>query len=341
MHPVDMRSDTVTRPTPGMWDAIRNAELGDDVLGDDPTVLRLQDMAAERLGKEAALFTPSRTMANQIAIRLLTQPGDEVIVEGGAHPFNYEGGAPAMISGVQLRTLAGNKGILDPKDVAGAFRPSDPHFPPVKLICAEDTANRGGGTPYPIEILDELCNVAHSRDAHAHLDGARLFNAQAATGISAARRGKHFDTISFCLSKGLGAPVGSLLVGDKALIHRGLWVRKALGGGMRQAGLLAAAGIYALDHHVDRLSEDHVRAQKLAEGLRSAGYSAPTPLSNMLYVDVANGPEAQNKLEEHGVRCLSVSATALRLVTHINVDDAGIEHAVSVFGQLSDELLPN
>lgn len=339
MHPVDMRSDTVTQPTKAMWDAMRNAELGDDVLGDDPTVLRLQDMAAERLGKEAALFTPSGTMANQIAIRLLTQPGDEVIVEGGAHPFNYEGGAPAMISGVQLRTIAGTNGILDPKDVAGSFRPSDPHFPPVKLICAEDTANRGGGTPYPIEVLDELCHLAHSRNASAHLDGARLFNAQAATGISVARRSQHFDTISFCLSKGLGAPVGSLLVGNKDLIHRGLWVRKALGGGMRQAGLLAAAGIYALDHNVDRLADDHGRAQTLAEGLRAAGYSAPTPLSNMLYVDVANGPEAQDKLEEHGVRCLSVSDTALRLVTHINVADAGIEHAISVFRKLSGELL--
>jgi len=341
MPVVDLRSDTVTQPTPGMWDAITSAALGDDVLGDDPTVIRLQEMAAERLGTEAAIFTPSGTMANQIAIRTQTQPGDEVLVEGGAHPFNYEGGAPAMISGVQIRTVAGENGILDPADVAGSFRPSDPHFPPLTLVCAEDTANRGGGTPYPIDTLDALCAIAHDRGASAHLDGARLFNAQAASGVSAARRAQHFDTVSICLSKGLGAPIGSLLCGPRDLIHKALWVRKALGGGMRQAGLLAAAGIYAFENNIDRLADDHARAASLAEGLRAAGYTAPPPASNMLYVDVKDGPAAQDLLDAAGVRCLAVSDTALRLVTHLDVDDAGIQHASDAFHRMADVLLPD
>lgn len=336
---VDMRSDTVTRPSNGMWDAIRSAELGDDVLGDDPTVIRLQDMSAERLGKEAAIFTPSGTMANQIAIRIQTQPGDEVIVEGGAHPFNYEGGAPAMISGVQMRTVPGIDGILNPTDVAQAFRPADPHFPPTKMISAEDTANRGGGVPYPIATLDQLGILAHGHGAAAHLDGARVFNAQVATGISAARRSQHFDTVSFCLSKGLGAPVGSLLCGPKDLIHRALWVRKALGGGMRQAGILAAAGVYALENNIDRLGDDHARARRLAEGLRHAGFPAPVPASNMLYVDVRDGERAQTLLEAEGVRCLAASSTVLRLVTHLDVDDADIAHTIAAFERLADELI--
>jgi threonine aldolase len=339
MPAVDMRSDTVTRPTPGMWDAMTSAEIGDDVLGDDPTVHRLQDMAAERLGKEAAIFTPSGTMANQIAIRTQTQPGDEMVVEHGAHPFNYEGGAPAMISGVQVRTLPGTNGILDPADVAQCFRPSDPHFAPVTLIGAEDTANRGGGTPYPLDVLDALGDVAHQHGASAHLDGARVFNAEVATGISVGRRSRAFDTVSFCLSKGLGAPIGSLLCGPKDLIHKALWVRKALGGGMRQAGILAAAGVYALDNNVERLADDHARAAALAKGLRAAGYTAPPPPTNMLYVNVLDGPAAQDRLEQLGVRCLAVSPTALRLVTHLDVDDAGIDSAIEAFQRLADEFL--
>jgi len=331
---VDMRSDTVTRPTDAMWDAMRSAELGDDVLGDDPTVLKLESLAASMLGKEAALFTPSGTMANQIAIRLQTQPGDAVLMEAGAHPFNYEGAAAAMISSVQIRPVAGDHGILDPAVVAAHFRPSDPHFAPVSLISAEDTANRGGGTPYPLETLDALGQLAQDRGVAAHMDGARLFNAVVASGITAARRARHFDTVSVCLSKGLGAPVGSLLIGPKALIERGRWVRKALGGGMRQAGVLAAAGIYALNHHIDRLAEDHSRAQALAEGLSSMGFGAGQPLSNMVYVDVRDGPAAQDTLDAAGLRCLAVSPTALRVVTHLDVDDAGIAHALSAFSDM-------
>jgi threonine aldolase len=334
MTPVDMRSDTVTRPTDAMWDAMRAAELGDDVLGDDPTVIQLETLAASLLGKEAALFTPSGTMANQIAIRLQTQPGDAILMEAGAHPFNYEGAAAAMISSVQIRPITGENGILNPDVAATHFRPPDPHFAPVSLLSAEDTANRGGGTPYPLEVLDALGKLAHGRGVAAHMDGARLFNAVVASGVSAARRARHFDTVSVCLSKGLGAPVGSLLIGPKTLIDRGRWVRKALGGGMRQAGLLAAAGIYALNHHIDRLVDDHTRAQNLADGLTRMGYGAGRPLSNMVYVDVKDGPMAQDSLESAGLRCLAVSPTALRVVTHLDVDDAGIAHALSAFSDI-------
>jgi threonine aldolase len=324
-----------------MWTAMRSAELGDDVLGDDPTVIRLEEIAAERFNKEAAIFTPSGTMANQIAIRLHTQPGDEVLMEAGAHPFNYEGGATALISGVQIRPITGIDGILDPADVANHFRPEDPHFSPVRLICAEDTANRGGGTPYPLDVLHALANLAHSKNAAAHMDGARIFNAEQATDITVAARTENFDTVAFCLSKGLGAPIGSLLVGPQPLIHRAKWVRKALGGGMRQAGVIAAAGVYALENHVHRLKDDHARAQRLAEGLRKSGYSAPTPASNMLYVDVRDGPLAQDILDKNGIRCLAVSSSTLRLVTHLDVTDQGVEDAISAFDTLASKLLPH
>jgi len=340
MATVDMRSDTVTRPTNGMWDAMRNAELGDDVLGDDPTVLRLEAMSAARFNKDAAIFTPSGTMANQIAIRLHTQPGDEILMEAGAHPFNYEGGAAALISGVQIRPIQGTNGILNPSDLAQHFRGEDPHYSPVGLVCAEDTANRGGGTPYPLETLQQLCTLSREKGAGTHMDGARVFNAEQATNISVADRTAGFDTVSFCLSKGLGAPIGSLLVGPRDMIHKAKWIRKALGGGMRQAGVIAAAGIYALENHVERLREDHARARRLAQALSGAGYPTPEPASNMIYVDVQNGQVAQDVLDENGVRCLAVSPTALRLVTHLDVNDEGIEHAIQVFEKLANSLAP-
>lgn len=339
MARVDLRSDTVTRPTPAMRQAIANAEVGDDVFGDDPTILRLQAMAAERTGKEAAIFTPSGTMANQIAIRLQTQPGDEILMEGGAHPFNYEAGGPAMISGVTTRTLPGTRGILNPEDVAACFRPKDPHFAPLKLVSAEDTANRGGGTPYPLDVLDQIATLSHERGASAHLDGARLFNAVVASGVTAGRRARQYDTVSFCLSKGLGAPVGSLLCGPAPLIERALWVRKALGGAMRQAGVLAAAGIYALEHHIDRLAEDHGRAKTLAEGLRAAGYAADEPPTNMVYVEVKDGPAGQEALASRDVHCCAVGPTTIRLVTHLDVDDAGVTQTINAFKDLSESLL--
>ena len=337
---VDMRSDTVTRPTSSMWDAMRSAELGDDVLGDDPTVQALQERAAAMLGKEAALFVPSGTMANQIAIRLHTQPGDSIVMEATAHHFNYEAAGAAMISGVQTRTLPGVDGILDPADVSKAFPKRDPHCSPTRLLTVEDTANRGGGTPHPLATLDALAREAHCRGAATHLDGARLFNAAVATETDVSRRVRDFDTVSICLSKGLGAPVGSVLAGPADLIDRALWIRKALGGGMRQAGVIAAAGLYALEHHVERLSDDHARATRLGQALTELGYPTKPPRSNMLYVTVTDGSEAQSLLESKGVQCLSVSQTELRLVTHLDVDDDGIDRAISAFETLSAQMRP-
>ncbi|MEC7949184.1 MAG: GntG family PLP-dependent aldolase [Myxococcota bacterium] len=332
---VDLRSDTVTRPTAAMRRAIADAIVGDDVLGDDPTVQRLEAMVAERLGKEAALFTPSGTMANQLAIRCHTRPGDEILVEAGAHPFNYEAAGAAMISGVQIRTQAGERGMLDPEAVATAFHPDDPHYAPLKLVCVEDTANRGGGTVWPLERLDAVSAAARAGGAATHLDGARFFNAVVASGIPAARRAQGYDTVSVCLSKGLGAPVGSLLAGDRALIHVARRMRKALGGGMRQAGILAAAGVHAIEQHIDRLADDHARALQLVEGLRSFGYSAATPDTNMVYVTVPDGGHWVSSLAERGIRTLAVGPDELRLVTHLDVDDSGIAKTLDAFEALA------
>lgn len=333
---VDLRSDTVTRPTPAMRRAIADAVVGDDVLGDDPTVKRLEALVAERLGKEAALFTPSGTMANQLAIRCHTRPGDEILVEAGAHPYNYEAAGAAMISGVQIRTQPGDRGMLAPASVATAFHPDDPHYAPLTLVCVEDTANRGGGTVWPLDRLDAVSAAARSGGAATHLDGARFFNAVVASGIPAARRARGYDTVSVCLSKGLGAPVGSLLAGPKDLLHVARRMRKALGGGMRQVGILAAAGLHAMEHHVDRLSDDHVRAQRLAEGLRAAGYGAASPETNMVYVTVPDGNTWVAALDERGIRTLAVGPGELRLVTHLDIDDAGIARTLAAFRELAD-----
>ncbi|MCK6502905.1 low-specificity L-threonine aldolase [Myxococcota bacterium] len=331
---IDLRSDTVTRPTAAMRQAMFAAEVGDDVYGEDPTVNRLEAVAAERLGKEAALFLPSGTMANQVAIRCHTQPGDEVILEAGAHPFHYEAGAAAMISGVLLRLLPGVDGALDPAQVQAAFRGPDVHVAPQTLVCVEDTSNRGGGTPWSLAALDQVAAVAHAAGAATHMDGARLWNAVVATGVPADRRARGYDTVAFCLSKGLGAPVGSLLCGPAALIGRARRVRKALGGGMRQAGFLAAAGLYALDHHVERLALDHARAADLAAGLRGLGL-APSPApTNMVYVEVEDAPATVEALRARGVLCNAVGPSRLRLVTHLDIDDEDVAAAVDAFRQV-------
>ncbi len=330
---VDLRSDTVTRPTPGMLRAMSEAPVGDDVFGDDPSVNRLQDRSAELLGKEAALFVPSGTMANQVAIRAHTEPGDEIIVESGAHIFLYEGGGFAALSGVSARCVDGARGILDPGDVAAAIRPPGglSHFPNTKLIALEDTANRGGGTVYPRDVVAGIRAVADEHGLALHLDGARMFNAAVAAGLSAEEVARPFDTISFCLSKGLGCPVGSLLVGSRAFVDRAHRFRKMFGGGMRQAGFLAAAGLYALDHHVDRLAEDHARARRLADALVASGRFTPSaPVeTNMAYVDTA-GP-AQDVVEraaEQGVLTHATGPNTIRVVAHLDVDDAGIDRAI-------------
>lgn len=326
---VDLRSDTVTQPTHAMKQAMVTAPLGDDVLGDDPTVQALEAHCAHLSGKEAAIFVPSGTMANQIAIALHTRPGDEILLEQGAHPFNYEAGGAAVISGAQIRPLVGSDtGILDTEVVRAAIRHEDDHYAPATLLCVEDTANRGGGTVYPLDRLDALSELARQRGLKSHVDGARVMNAVVASGIPLARRVAGFDTLSFCFSKGLGAPVGSVLCGTAEEMKRGRRIRKLLGGGMRQSGMLAAAAQYALDHHVERLSEDHQRASTLATAARELGLDLAMPDTNIVYINVPDSAVFVSGLDAHGVQCLAVSPTRVRLVVHLGIDDADIDTTI-------------
>lgn len=332
---IDLRSDTVTRPTAAMKRAMFEAEVGDDVYGEDPTINRLEAVAAERAGMEAALFVPSGSMANQIAIRVHTRPGDEVLTHEDSHPFNWEAAGAAVIAGVQLRPLPGARGLLSVDAVKGAFKPEDPHIAPPRLLTLEDTANRGGGTVYPLDRIEALGRVAHAEGLSVHLDGARVFNAVVASGIALEQRVSSVDTLSFCLSKGLGCPVGSLLCGPRDLIHIGRRVRKMLGGGMRQAGFLAAAGLYALDHHVERLADDHARAQRLCEGLRARGYAVDTPETNLVFItDLVDARALSTAAATHGVRFSAVGPTSVRLAVHLDIDDAAVSRTVEVLDRL-------
>ena len=339
----DFRSDTVTVPTDAMRAAIAAAPVGDDVFGDDPSVNALQERAAALLSKEAALFVPSGTMANQVAIRTWTEPGDEIIAESTSHIFLYEGGGFAALSGVSLRQVDGAMGLLDPADVRRAVRPPGglSHFPVSKLICVENTANRGGGTIYPLATLQALRTVASDEGLRLHLDGARVFNAAVGLGVPVAEIAAPFDSVSVCLSKGLGAPVGSLLVGSRAFVDRAHRFRKMFGGGMRQAGILAAAGLHALEHHVDRLADDHARARRIGEELaRLPGVSVDlaTVQTNMVYVDVAGtGREADTWVELLAAEDIDTHATSrstLRFVTHLQLDDAAVDALIATFGDL-------
>jgi threonine aldolase len=331
---VDLRSDTVTRPTPAMREAIAAAVVGDDVFDDDPTVHALQDRVAGLLGKERALFVPSGTMGNQIALRSLASPGDEVFVEAECHIFNYEAGAAAALSGVQLRPLAGTRGALDPDTVAAAVRRDDVHHPPSRLLCLENTHNRAGGAVIPLERLARAAAAARERGLAVHLDGARLWNAAVATGIPLARWAEPFDTVMMCFSKGLGAPVGSILAGDEEVIARARRARKMHGGGMRQAGILAAACLFALDHHVERLADDHRRARALAEraarvpGLAADPAATETNIVLIQVEDPARDAAAVVRaLEAQGVRMVPFGPRTVRAVTHLDVDDRAIERA--------------
>ncbi len=332
---IDLRSDTVTRPTPGMLDAMTSAALGDDVLGDDPTVKALEARSAELAGKEAAIFTPSGTMANLIAICVNTRQGDEILQEAGAHPFNYEAAGASAVAGVQIRPLTAERGLLSPEQVEAAIRPDNDHFAPATLLCVEDTANRGGGTVYPLEQIDALTALAKRRGLRRHLDGARVFNAVVKSGVELERRARDFDTVSFCFSKGLGAPVGSVLCGTAEDMHRARRIRKMLGGGMRQSGVLAAAALYAIDHHIERLADDHRRADALADGLNAMGFATDPHDTNLLYVHCSDGPAVQDALAQQGIACIAVAPDRVRLVTHLDVDDAGVEATLKAFSALA------
>jgi threonine aldolase len=362
---IDLRSDTVTRPTPGMRAAMAAAEVGDDVFGDDPTVIRLQERVAELLGKEAALFVPSGTMSNQICLRAQTQPGDEIICEANCHIYNYEAGGPAVLSGLMCRTVPGDRGILEVSQLVGLIRPDNEHNVRTRMVCLENTHNRGGGSIFPLDKLAAICSWAHSHGLLAHLDGARLMNAVVATGIPAHVWASHFDSVSICFSKGLGAPIGSALAGSKEMVARARRIRKVLGGGMRQVGVLAAAALYALDHHVQRLAEDHAHAQILAQAVReSPGVRLYPPVieTNILYmvVEPQAWPTASKsatdgaagmspgtptpaqilaqELKQRGVLVAATSRDAVRLVTHLDVSRAQVERAAEVIRQVTRQL---
>ncbi|MBH0196402.1 MAG: aminotransferase class I/II-fold pyridoxal phosphate-dependent enzyme, partial [Nitrospira sp.] len=331
--------DTVTVPTDGMRKAMARAEVGDDVYGEDPTVNRLQEMAAALLSKRFALFVPSGTMANQLAIRAHTQPGQEVIVESKSHIVRYEQGAAGALAGVQLHWVPGERGLMSAEQVEAAIRPTDPHSISTALICLENTHNAGGGTIYPLATIEKIRALAAKHNIPMHLDGARLMNAVAATTLPPASYAQHFETVSLCLSKGLGAPVGSLLISsDRQLIDRARRFRRMYGGAMRQAGVLAAAGIYALEHHVARLTDDHSHAKKLARLLQqipSVQISPQHVETNIVIFDVTDQrrtpAEIVAALKEQGVLINAIGGLSYRAVTHLNVSAKQIDEAGAVF----------
>lgn len=334
---VDLRSDTVTKPTPGMLKGMQEAVVGDDVFGEDPTVNALQEKAAHLMGKEAALFVASGTMGNQLSIKAHTQPGDEVILEGGAHAMNFEGGGGAVLSGVQFFAIPGNRGVFEAAQVEAAIRIDDVHFPVSRLVVVENTHNRGGGTVFPLSKIEQIRDLANQRGLRMHMDGARLWNACVATGISPAEYAAPFDSVSVCLSKSLGCPAGSLVLGAKDFIKRVHRFRKMIGGGMRQAGFLAAAGIYALDHHIDRLEEDHRKAKNLAQGLANIKNVLINPEeveTNIVFFDVSRAErtaqEVAAALRAKGILVLPTAKTRIRCVTHLDVSSPDIDHALQV-----------
>jgi len=334
VDPIDLRSDTVTRPTPAMREAMARAEVGDDVYGEDPTVNRLQAAAARLLGKPAALFVPSGTMGNQASLHACVRPGDVVLAGEGAHLLLFESGAAAALSGVQVQTL-GRGGFFGAADVIAAVNPREAHYAPTRVVAVENTHNRSGGRVFPLAAIREVAAAARERGLHLHLDGARLWNAVVATGTPAAAWAAPFDTVTVCLSKGLGAPVGSLVCGSAETIERVHRARKRFGGGMRQAGILAAAGLYALEHHIDRLAEDHANARRLAQGLAELGFHVdPAPETNMVMFDVADTGAFRAAARRHGLLINPIAEGRFRAVTHLGVSAGDIEDALARVGQL-------
>ncbi|MEM1310434.1 MAG: low-specificity L-threonine aldolase [Cyanobacteria bacterium P01_H01_bin.153] len=331
---IDLRSDTVTQPTSEMRQAIAQAPVGDDVLGDDPTVTELEEAVAALLGKEAAVYMPSGTMTNQVALRTHTEPGDEIILESQAHIYFYEAGGPAALSGVMCKLIHGQRGIFTAADLQAALRPWNEHYPRTKLVCLENTHNRGGGSIFPLSEIQSIAQVCQENNLRLHLDGARFWNACVATGISEAEYAAFFDTVSVCFSKGLGAPVGSALVGSRELIQRARRFRKMFGGGMRQAGIIAAGALYALQNHRDRLSEDHANARHLAQGLQAIDgitVNLATVETNLVYFHTPADLPAQDlaqQLAAAGVGVLPTAPHTLRAVTNLMVSQADINTAL-------------
>ena len=336
---VDLRSDTVTKPSKGMMEAMFSAPLGDDVFAEDPTVNQLQEKCAEMFGMDSALFCPSGTMTNQLAVNCHTVPMEEILVHRLSHIYNYENGGFAFHSGCSIRLLEGERGIIDPADVLANINPEFDWLPRTSLLCLENTVNKGGGSIYSLEQMSSLSNTAKEAGIPIHLDGARLFNALVETGNTTQEIGSIFDSISICLSKGLGAPVGSLLIGNKDFIKQARRKRKAFGGGMRQAGILAAAGIYALDKNVNRLTDDHVKAKEINTVLKKLPMVTNdlNPDTNIIMVEIDGSYGAErfmNELECHSIRTVPFGANWVRMVTHLDIGEKEMDHCLTVLSNL-------
>jgi threonine aldolase len=345
MPPIDLRSDTVTRPSAAMRQFIANAPVGDDVIDIDPTCDKLQSLTAELLGKEAAVFMPSGSMTNQVAVRIHCKPGDEFICEAGCHIYNYEQGAFAQLSGVVARTVEGKFGVLNLDQVRGLIRPDNEHLLRTRLICLENTHNRGSGKIQPYETVVAICEWARKNGLRTHLDGARLFNAVAATGIDAKTWSQHFDTVSVCFSKGLGAPVGSALAGTKEAMKEARRHRKLFGGGMRQVGMIAAGALYALENNRGRLVEDHANAQILAEAIRQTDGITLTPDvvdTNIVIFrveeSVGTAAEFAAELKEQNVLCFAIGPAQVRLVTHLDASREQCAAAAEILQSTAAEM---
>ena len=338
---IDLRSDTVTRPTPAMLEAMMRAEVGDDVLGDDPTVLALQERTAVLLGKEDALYVPSGTMANQCAVGAQAWPGQQVILEANAHIYQFEGGAPGALWGVQTALVAGDGGAFSWDQAVVHLPPGDVHHPEPAMVCMENTVNKAGGRIFPQHLAEEVGERAHERGLRVHIDGARLWNTHVATGTPLDVLAAPADTGSVCFSKGLGAPVGSCLAGDRAVIDRARRLRKRLGGGMRQSGLLAAACLYALDHHLERLAEDHDHARRVAAELDNPLLGVNHPVeTNIVMVDVAAPGSGQGLLAylaAHDIHALSFGPSRVRLIPNLGVTAADMDTVLAVLNDYRGE----
>jgi len=338
MNYIDLRRDTVTKPSKAMREAMAYADVGDDVFGDDPTVNKLQEKCAELTGKQSALFVPSGCMANQLAIKCHTNPSDEIIVEWDSHIMKYENSSPAFISGVQIMPLKGNRGVMDVEDIKAHIRPDWYHFPKTTLICIENTHNRAGGIIYPLEDIQSVSRLAKSQNIKTHLDGARIFNAVVETGVSLKEYSECVDSISFCFSKGLGAPVGSILCGDKDMIELAHRYRKVLGGGMRQAGIIAAGAIYALDNNIERLRDDHKKALIFAKGISKLDFievDLTTVQTNIvIFKTEIDAPHLKIVLEEKGVILTNEGRNKMRAVFHMDVSEEQTNDAVNIFNTI-------
>lgn len=336
---IDFRSDTVTKPTPAMLEAMMKAKVGDDVFGEDPSINELENLSAEMFGMEAGLFCPSGTMTNQIAIKCHTQPGDEVICDESAHVYQYEGGGIAFNSGASVKLLYGDRGRINATQVAAAINPDDPHRAHTSLVCLENTSNRGGGSCYDLDEIKKIQALCKEKGLAFHLDGARLWNALVAKKETAKQHGESFDSISICLSKSLGCPVGSVLLGKKDFIRKARRVRKAFGGGMRQAGFLAAAGVFALQNHIDRLVEDHLHAVQLAQAIAQKSFTKfVLPVeTNIVIFELNDGitaPDLVARLKEHSILGYAIAPNRIRLVTHLDISSDMTAKTIQVFNTL-------